>query len=280
MGIDQNLSRITIVKNMSAYKVLLICCLLISLGLEIEARGAGGGRNRGRGGWKKSGNQGHPLRNHLNPTWSGFDRFVAPSVTSGEPVQVEVNMYMREVGPMNLEDNSFALQLTLRQVFNDTRLAYRTTHRAPEYITLTGEEIDTIWQPDTFIRNDRGVLFHESLVSYTTPNMYARVYPDGSIQTSQRVTLKLSCPRLNSQLKESGEANCPMDIASYGYREDDLKYVWKGDHPVQTNPGYEGFVVPTSAGVKMKIPTAERCDVVTSTGKYSCLRLQMVFFKE
>ena len=65
-----------------------------------------------------------------------------------------------------------------------------------------------------------------------------------------------------------------------GYREEDLKYVWKGDHPVQTNPGYEGFVVPTSKGIKMKIPTAERCDVVTSTGKYSCLRLKMVFFKE
>merc|ERR1712241_736440 len=272
------MGRITFFRKMSAYKVLLICCLLISLGLEIEAK-RGGGR-RGRGGWRKSGNHGHPLKNHLNPHWSGFDRAVAPSATTGESVEVEVNMYVREVGPMNLEDNSFSLQITLRQVYNDTRLAYRTTHGSPDLITLTGEEIDTIWQPDTFVRNDRGVLFHESLVSDSTPNMYARIHPDGEIHVSQRVTLKLSCPRLNTQLTESGEATCFMDIASYAFREDDLKYVWKADHAVQVNPGYEGFVVPTSAGIKMKIPTPERCDVVTSTGKYSCLRLQMVFFKE
>jgi len=269
----------TLVRNMSAYKVLLICCLLISLGLETEGRGRGGGRGRrGRGGG--GGNSGHPLKNHLNPHWNGFDQFVAPSAL-GEPVTVEVNMYVREVGPLNLEDNSFALQITLRQVYNDTRLGYNTRNgRAPDYITLNGAEMERIWQPDTFIRNERGVLFHENLNSATTPNMYARIESTGKIQMSQRVTLKLSCPRLNTQLKESGEANCPMDIASYGYREEDLKYVWKGDHPVQTNPGYEGFVVPTSKGIKMKIPTAERCDVVTSTGKYSCLRLKMVFFKE
>ena len=74
--------------------------------------------------------------------------------------------------------------------------------------------------------------------------------------------------------------NCYKSHISDAFREDDLKYVWKADHAVQVNPGYEGFVVPTSAGIKMKVPTPERCDVVTSTGKYSCLRLQMVFFKE
>merc|ERR1712156_875931 len=92
-----------LVRNMSAYKVLLICCLLISLGLETEGRGRGGGRGRrGRGGG--GGNSGHPLKNHLNPHWNGFDQFVAPSAL-GEPVTVEVNMYVREVGPLNLEDN-------------------------------------------------------------------------------------------------------------------------------------------------------------------------------
>merc|ERR1719228_1213541 len=278
--VDEMIREADIDGDLSAYKVILLFCLLISFGLEIEA---GRGRSRGRGGHRGGGgggNAGHPLRNHLNPSFNGFDPYVSPSAITGNPVQVEVNMYVREIGPLNLEDNSFNLQVTLRQIFNDERLAFRTTRGSPEYITLTGEELDSIWQPDTFVRNERGIIFHENLVSFQKPNMYARIYPDGKIQMSQRITLKLSCPMLKQQMETDKEATCPMDIASYGYREEDLTYAWKGDHPVQTNPGYDGMVIPTSAGIKLKIPTVERCDVVTSTGRYSCLRLKMDFIKE
>merc|ERR1711944_69721 len=110
-------------KNMPAYKVILFFCLLISLGLEIEGKrggGPGGGRGGRRRGWIKSGNHGHPLRNHLNPTWNGYDPFVPPSAANGMPVKVHVNMYLREVGPLNLDDNSFRLQVTLRHEFSDS----------------------------------------------------------------------------------------------------------------------------------------------------------------
>ena len=50
--------------------------------LEIEGR-RGGGRGGRRRGWIKSGNNGHPLRNHLNPTWNGYDPFVPPSAANG-----------------------------------------------------------------------------------------------------------------------------------------------------------------------------------------------------
>ena len=52
--------------------------------LEIEGRGRGGGRGRrGRGGGG-GGNSGHPLKNHLNPHWNGFDQFVAPSALGND----------------------------------------------------------------------------------------------------------------------------------------------------------------------------------------------------
>ena len=107
------------------------------------------------------------------------------------------------------------MQVTLRQVYNDSRLAYREGNGAPEHITLSGDEIDTIWQPDTFVRNERSVQFHDAMA----PNRYLRVYPDGRIQTSQRVTLQLSCPRLKTQLEETNEAKCYMDIASCKYNK-------------------------------------------------------------
>ena len=105
----------------------------------------------------------------------------------------------------------------MRQVYNDSRLAYREGNGAPEHITLSGDELDTIWQPDTFVRNERKLVFHENLQSYSAPNMYARIYPDGKIQMSQRVTMQLSCPKLKYQLEASNEAQCSMDLASCKY---------------------------------------------------------------
>ncbi len=60
--------------------------------LEIEGRRGGGGRRGGRQGWRKGGNNGHPLKNHLNPTWNGFDRFVNPTAVHGMYL-VELSKY-------------------------------------------------------------------------------------------------------------------------------------------------------------------------------------------
>ena len=108
------------------------------------------------------------------------------------------------------------LQVTMRQEFNDSRLAYRPSDFAPEMINMVNEdEIANIWQPDTFVRNERSVRFHDAM----SPNRYLRAYPDGRVKTSQRVTLQLSCPRLKTQLEETNEANCFMDIASCKYNK-------------------------------------------------------------
>ena len=104
----------------------------------------------------------------------------------------------------------------MRHEFNDSRLAYQASDFAPEMINIVNEEeIANIWQPDTFVRNERSVQFHDAMA----PNRYLRVYPDGRIQTSQRVTLQLSCPRLKTQLEETNEAKCYMDIASCKYKK-------------------------------------------------------------
>ncbi len=146
---------------------------------------------------------------------------------------MEVNMYLREIGPLNLDRKvqtpfytnsiskvcdssqsnilqSFDIQVTLRQSFNDSRMGYYVSNNGPSLITLVGEDMDSVWLPDTFVRNERNVVFHDAL----RPNAYARVKPCGTIETSQRVTLELSCAKLKADLMESGEATCHMDLAS------------------------------------------------------------------
>ena len=58
------------------------------------------------------------------------------------------------------------MQVTLRQVYNDSRLAYQPYQliNFQEYFKLTSaEEINKIWQPDTYVRNERKIHFHETL---------------------------------------------------------------------------------------------------------------------
>ncbi|CDQ70951.1 unnamed protein product [Oncorhynchus mykiss] len=60
--------------------------------------------------------------------------------------------------------------------------------------------LDSIWKPDLFFANEKGANFHE----VTTDNKLLRIFQDGSVLYSIRLTLILSCPM---DLK-----NFPMDI--------------------------------------------------------------------
>ena len=113
---------------------------------------------------------------------------------------------------------SFRVQVTLRQEYNDPRLEFASTGSNLSHVSLLGEEVDTIWQPDTFVRNERKVIFHESL----RPNKYARVFNDGNVLMSQRVTFILSCPDLAKGIATS-KVDCPFTLASCKYNAGTLK---------------------------------------------------------
>ena len=106
----------------------------------------------------------------------------------------------------------------MRQEYNDPRLEFASTGSILSHVSLLGEEVDTIWQPDTFVRNERKVIFHESL----RPNKYARVFNDGNVLMSQRVTFILSCPDLAKGIATS-KVDCPFTLASCKYNAGTLK---------------------------------------------------------
>ena len=63
--------------------------------------------------------------------------------------------------------------------------------------------------PDTFFRNERRGRMHNVLV----PNLYVRIFADGMVLFSIRVSLTLSCP-MNLKLYPLDRQTCPMQIAS------------------------------------------------------------------
>ena len=66
-----------------------------------------------------------------------------------------------------------------------------------------------VWMPDTFFCNERHGRMHNVLV----PNLYVRIFADGMVLFSIRVSLTLSCP-MNLKLYPLDRQTCPMQIAS------------------------------------------------------------------
>lgn len=163
------------------------------------------------------------------------------------------------------------MQLTLRQEWYDDRLAFQ---RLPPYkglninsITLTEQE--RIWKPDLFFRNEKEGHFHKIIL----PNVLLRINGQGLVLFSIRISLVLACP-MDLKYYPLDKQNCTIEMASYGYTEDDLKFVWKKENPVQTpkDLSLPRFTLETF--------NTAYCTSRTTTGAYSCLRIDLIFKRE
>lgn len=180
----------------------------------------------------------------------------------GEPTNVTVNMYVRNFLSLNEETRLWKLQLTFRQEWTDSRLAYTTTHPELKYLPYNSDK--NIWIPDLFFSDEVHSEHHDLI----TPNTLIRIFPDGHIIYSTRVTLELYCPNLHEHQKE---VVCPIRIASYGYTKDELAIEWKDEEPVQLSkstylPNFHFNEVTTSHG-----------ESVTKTGAYASITADFKF---
>ena len=155
-------------------------------------------------------------------------------------------------------------------------------------MTLT--DASKVWMPDTFFRNEKIGSFHNIL----TPNLYIRVFPDGDVLYSIRISLTCFCS-MYLALFPLDEQTCNLDIASCkftqnqlifrveyktlkfldGWAKSDVEYVWKDGNPVQLA---NNLSLP--GGFKLGAFGSEYCDVVTATGKKIIAKLEeeIIFF--
>ncbi|CAG7816051.1 unnamed protein product, partial [Allacma fusca] len=161
-------------------------------------------------------------------------------------------------------DMEFDIDFYLRQYWQDERLSYQHS----EYnitvgmIGLTYEFSKEIWHPDTFFPNEKKAYIH----SATQTNEFLRLWSDGNILKSTRLTLTASCP-MNLQYFPMDQQICMVEVGSYGFSKKDLEYIWKdGEKPVRM--GFNADTLPqfTVFGHREKNRTS-----MTSTGNYSIL---------
>uniref|UniRef100_A0A7N6AJR2 Glycine receptor, alpha 4a n=1 Tax=Anabas testudineus TaxID=64144 RepID=A0A7N6AJR2_ANATE len=156
---------------------------------------------------------------------SGYDARIRPNF-KGPPVNVTCNIFINSFGSITETTMDYRLNVFLRQKWNDPRLAY--SEYPDDSLDLDPSMLDSIWKPDLFFANEKGANFHE----VTTDNKLLRIFQDGSVLYSIRLTLTLSCP-MDLKNFPMDIQTCTMQLESFGYTMNDLIFEWLSENPVQ-----------------------------------------------
>ncbi|XP_047243187.1 gamma-aminobutyric acid receptor subunit rho-1-like isoform X3 [Girardinichthys multiradiatus] len=149
--------------------------------------------------------------------------FGGPAVPVGVDVQVESLDAISEV------DMDFTMTLYLRHYWKDDRLSFKSNTN--QSMTFDGRLVKKIWVPDMFFVHSKKSFTHDT----TTDNVMLRVYPDGKVLYSLRVTVTAMCSMDLSRFPLDTQT-CSLEIESYAYTDDDLLLYWKkGNRSLNTD---------------------------------------------
>ncbi|XP_060828318.1 glutamate-gated chloride channel isoform X5 [Bombus pascuorum] len=198
-----------------------------------------------------------------------YDARIRPSGENGTdgPAVVRVNIFVRSISKIDDVTMEYSVQLTFREQWLDERLRFGDFKGRLKYLTLT--DASRVWMPDLFFSNEKEGHFHNIIM----PNVYIRIFPNGSVLYSIRISLTLSCP-MNLKLYPLDRQVCSLRMASYGWTTDDLVFLWKEGDPVQV---VKNLHLPRFTLEKFY---TDYCNSKTNTGEYSCLKVDLLFKRE
>uniref|UniRef100_A0AAN0N7B7 Glutamate-gated chloride ion channel n=1 Tax=Polyphagotarsonemus latus TaxID=1204166 RepID=A0AAN0N7B7_9ACAR len=182
------------------------------------------------------------------------------------PCNVTVNIFVRSIGKISDLDMEYSIQITFREQWNDSRLEFNSINNI-SYLTLT--EPEKIWKPDLFFSNEKEGHFHNIIM----PNVLLRIFPNGQVLYSIRISLVLSCP-MNLKYYPLDKQSCSIKMASYGYTTEDVVFIWKPSEPVQVT---KNLNLPTFSLYDFN---TGYCTSKTNTGEYSCIFVDLIFKRE
>nr|XP_029135835.1 gamma-aminobutyric acid receptor subunit rho-3-like [Labrus bergylta] len=121
------------------------------------------------------------------------------------------------------------MTLYLRHYWKDERLSFPSRNNQSR--TFDSRLVKKIWVPDVFFVHSKRSFIHDT----TMENIMLRVYPDGNILYSVRVTVTALCSMDFSSFPLDTQ-NCSLELESYAYNENDLMLYWKnGNDSLRTD---------------------------------------------
>ncbi|KAH9506714.1 glutamate-gated chloride channel isoform X1 [Dermatophagoides farinae] len=183
------------------------------------------------------------------------------------PAMINVNLLIRSISRIDDVVMEYSVQVTFREQWVDSRLKFDNMNGQIRYLVLT--DPNKVWRPDLFFKNEKEGHFHDIIM----PNVLLRIYPQGGVLYSIRISLVLACP-MNLKYYPLDKQICSIQMASYGYTTEDLMFVWKHEDPVQitTNLHLPRFTLEKYL--------TDYCTSKTNTGSYSCLKVDLLFKRE
>uniref|UniRef100_A0A8D0DCH1 Glycine receptor, alpha 4b n=1 Tax=Sander lucioperca TaxID=283035 RepID=A0A8D0DCH1_SANLU len=192
---------------------------------------------------------------------SGYDARIRPNF-KGPPINVTCNIFINSFGSITETTMDYRLNVFLRQQWNDPRLAYK--EYPDDSLDLDPSMLDSIWKPDLFFANEKGANFHE----VTTDNKLLRIFQNGNVLYSIRLTLTLSCP-MDLKNFPMDSQKCTMQLESFGYTMNDLIFEWLDVGAVQVADDLTlpQFVLKEEKGLGY-------CTKYYNTGKFTCIEVK------
>ncbi|XP_036327582.1 gamma-aminobutyric acid receptor alpha-like [Rhagoletis pomonella] len=135
----------------------------------------------------------------------GYDNSIRPGF-GGPPATVEVDIMVRSMGPISEVDMTYSMDCYFRQSWVDKRLAFKG---AQDTLALSVSMLARIWKPDTYFYNGKQSYLH----TITTPNKFVRIYQNGRVLYSSRLTIKAGCP-MNLEDFPMDIQKCPLKFGS------------------------------------------------------------------
>ncbi|XP_020625862.1 glycine receptor subunit alpha-4-like [Orbicella faveolata] len=147
-------------------------------------------------------------------------------MSGGRAVLVKVGIFIVYIGNFRESDMEYSMEMYFRQYWKDPRLAFAGMN---ESVTFSGELPEIVWQPDTYFENGLSGKLHH----LTVLNKYLRLYPDGRVLVSTRLTLSCSCDMDFRKFPMDAQI-CDLYFASYGFTTRDLIYSWNDEFAAYT----------------------------------------------
>ncbi|XP_047457717.1 glycine receptor subunit alpha-2 isoform X1 [Mugil cephalus] len=180
---------------------------------------------------------------------------------AGPPVNVTCNIFINSFGSIAETTMDYRVNIFLRQKWNDPRLAY--SKYPDSSLDLDPSMLDSIWKPDLFFANEKGANFHD----VTTDNKLLRIFKDGTVLYSIRLTLILSCP-MDLKNFPMDVQTCTMQLESFGYTMNDLVFEWLENGAVQVS---DGLTLPQF--IMREEKELGYCTKHYNTGKFTCIEV-------
>jgi cation transporter family protein len=184
------------------------------------------------------------------------------------PTEVKLGIFVISFYSINEQTMDYQVSMYLRQAWRDPRLAFTALGNKSVTARLGDRSWDSIWIPDTFLRNEKAASFH----TVTVDNRMVQLNVDGDLWYVTKISATLSCP-MDLKKFPMDTQTCPMAFESFGYTMDTM-YFGQLTAPVDIS---DDLQMPQFSLVEHKI---KDCSMNYTSGAYPCLEIRFVLRRD